>query len=196
MSKPSYLTEEERKIAQEKQKLRTKIANTVRRYNIDNTCFSCGKKGKIIHNYEDPYNIAFLCDECKKDNNNIKKIPEYRVNIKNIIENNVKDNMIDQQVKRLSIEEIKGIVDEYLSSTKSIGEFTENKHISRHQFNTMIEMYDEAYKNLPVRKLVSNKTKRVQKAIVQKAKANQKLNNELNKQRISSNKNLFQLLAE
>lgn len=41
MSKQKYLTEDERHLAQERQKQRVKIANTVKRYNIDNSCFNC-----------------------------------------------------------------------------------------------------------------------------------------------------------
>lgn len=46
MSKQKYLTDEERQISSDRQKQRVKITNTVKRYNIDNSCCLCRKAWK------------------------------------------------------------------------------------------------------------------------------------------------------
>lgn len=172
MSKSKYLTDIEREKAKERQKQRIKIANTVKRYNINNNCYICGNKGKIIHNYKDPYNIAFLCDNCRKDLTNLKTIEEHRINIEEIILNNLKENMVDKQVKRLPKEEIKVLVDEYLNKEISIGKFCNEKGISRHQFNTMVKLYSKEYQEIPIIEMVKEQAKRIQREIVSKPRIN------------------------
>ena len=66
------LTKKQKQESAEWQKIRVKVANMVaRKSEINKKCCICGKEGKILHNKQDPYYIAFICDECKKDANNL-----------------------------------------------------------------------------------------------------------------------------
>lgn len=129
-----------------------------------------GKPGKIIHNYLEPYKIAFLCDNCRKDKTNYNNIENYRINIEEIIERKVKKDVSNKHMSRLPVEDIKHIVDEYLKFTGSIGEYCTEKEISRHQFGTMVNIYASEYTSIPIKAIVKNKSKMIQKQIVTRAK--------------------------
>lgn len=114
--------------------------------------------------------IAFLCEDCRKDRLNYNEIEKHRVNLEEIIESKVKQNVSNKHMNRLSIRDVKSIVDEYLKYTGSIGDYCMEKEISRHQFGTMVNIYSKEFGTVPIKSIVKNKSKMIQKQIVIRAK--------------------------
>lgn len=145
-------TPEQKAIADEKQKLRVKITNTVARNKyIKKECCMCGSKNEneitILHNEEDPYYIAFICNTCRQDVHKILEAEKKRFDLKAYIKEQVanRDNNYYINTSDFSIEEMQRIVEGYLSidNTMTIGEYSEAHNISRYQFNMLVEKYKE-----------------------------------------------------
>ena len=147
------------KVQSDRQRERVKIANLVaRKPEIENICCICGKKGTILHNYDDPYYITFLCSECRKDPRNLILAEERRFDLRAKISKskiNV-SNFTDQEVTR--------IVVGYMNNeeAKSIGEYCDSIKISRYQFNHLIDRYDELFPSQDIKNLIKDKSKRIQ----------------------------------
>ena len=149
---------------EEKNKIRIKIANLVaRKPEIDSSCCICGKKGVILHNDENSYDIAFICWDCRKNPENIEIAKQYRVDIRTLLDktNLHVDHFTDQQITELVVK--------YMNNIQSVGQFCEQEQISRHQFNKVVERYDKLYPNQKIRKLMKNRTKKVRKYILSKS---------------------------
>ena len=143
-------------------KMRSRTANRVKRMNIDNRCFICGKPGEIVYNLNNRNKIAFLCIECKKKKISDEEIAKHTVDIEEIMYNNLMTNMRHKSTKRLHKSDIIKIVEDYLEGDyHSIGSYCEDIKISRFQFNKVIDMYDELFSDKNVKELI--KRKRVRK---------------------------------
>ena len=81
------LSNAEKQKVEQWHKTRVKVINFVaRKPEIEKVCCICGKPGKILHNRENPYCISFICDECKKNPENIKIAESKRIDIRGIID--------------------------------------------------------------------------------------------------------------
>ena len=152
-----YLTAYGRTISNQRKKDRTKIANLVaRKPEIKKRCCICGStEAKILHNDKNPYCISFICDECREVPENVEKAKLERIDIRR------KLNCEALSAKSFSDIDVKVLVDEYLSKLISIGAYCEEKHISRHVFNKLIERYEKIYNDVGVHKRVTNHSNKI-----------------------------------
>lgn len=169
MAKAEYLSEEQKRISDNKKKIRTKIANTVRRNNIDKKCFNCGKEGRILYDFDNPYNVVFICSECKSNNKILEQANNYRIDIKELIKESVNNsigtnNITNKQVRWLEDNNVKNIIDNFLNSPLTLGEYIKTLGISRHQFYSIVKMYNEYLpKGETINKKIKLKMNKVQK---------------------------------
>lgn len=150
-------TPEERKAAMQWQNERVKIANLIaRKPEIPKVCCICGKEGKILHNRKDPYYITFICDECKKDPENLVIAEESRFDLRTKLDksNLCINNFLDEQIVR--------IVVGFMNDTVSLGDYCNNIGISRHQFGQVVERYKRLFPKQPIESLIKGRVKRVQ----------------------------------
>lgn len=140
------------------QKERVKIANLVaRKPEIEKVCCICGKPGNILHNRQDPYYITFICDECKKDPNNLIIAEESRFDLRTKLD---KTNLC---IKNYTKEEIIRIVVGYMNDTISIGDYCDKLNMTRYQFSQLISYYDKIFPKQNIRQLVTNRSNKIQK---------------------------------
>lgn len=154
------LTPAEKVIQNDKQTQRVKIANLVRRKpEIKNECCICGNKGMILHNFYDPYYITFICQECRKDPNNLVLAEERRFDIRTKLDkSNINiTNFTDQEVTRIVI----GYMN--LDTKMSIGEYCDSVGITRYQFNNLVNRYEKVFPNHKIKEKIKNISKEVQK---------------------------------
>lgn len=154
------LSDKEKQEYQKWQNERVKIRNLVSRAkdsDIDQSCCICGNRGNILHNRQDPYYIAFICHECRKDPNNLIIAEESRQDIREKLNmtNLSYSNFTDAQVIRL--------VTGYMNERLTLGEYCEKTGVSRHQFNLLIRRYDELCPDNDIVLLVKKHTKSVQR---------------------------------
>lgn len=152
------LTPAEKIEAQNWQRTRVKIINMItRKPEIQKICCICGKEGKTLHNRKDPYFITFICDECKKDPNNLIIAEESRFDIRDRIDK------AGTSVNNYSDEQIIRIITSYMNSIMSLGEFCEQENISRYQFNQVLDRYQKLCPSHNIRQLTHNHFRRIQK---------------------------------
>lgn len=148
------LSNAEKQKAEQWHKTRVKVINFVaRKPEIEKVCCICGKPGKILHNRENPYCISFICDECKKNPENIKIAELKRVDIRGIID---KDSL---SINNFLKTDIINIVKQYLNTLDTLGEYCEKIGISRYQLNEMINKYELYYPNSNIKQRIRNKSK-------------------------------------
>ena len=156
------LTPEQKIKSKEWNKSRVKIANMVaRKKEIDKSCCICGKPGNILHNRKNPYNISFICNECRKDSKKLMEAEKLRFDIRS------KLNIQNLSIINYTEKEIKGIVEDYVKKseykTNSIGEYCKKIGISRYQFNIIINKYEELYPNNNMKEIINNKFRAIQR---------------------------------
>lgn len=133
-------------------KQRVKIRNFVaRKPEIDKSCCICGKPGKILHNRQDPYYIAFICDECRKIPENLQLAEERRFDIRTKMDKTKLSihNFTDEMVVRIIVG--------YMNSDKSMGDYCEEVGISRYQFNQLQDYYDKLFPSQNIKQLIKDK---------------------------------------
>lgn len=158
------LNEQQRKQAEDWQRTRVKIINLVaRKKEIEKICCICGKEGKILHNKKNPYFITFICDECKKDPQNIEKAEELRFDLRDKLN---KDNLC---IHNFSDYQIKEIIKDYLKDYCSIGKYCEKLNISRYQFNILLQKYNALYPKENIKQRVKARSKKVQSERLKKS---------------------------
>ncbi len=124
---------------------RTKVAHFVRRSGIVKKCVVCGNPGAILHNRENPYMIAFICDECRKDPEKEKKAESLRFDIRNKV-----PKRGTHILRTSSNEYITKTVENYLKDTLPIREYCRKIGISNKQFHSVVDRYKELYPDQPI----------------------------------------------
>lgn len=153
------ISKEAKQLSDNRQFLRVKIANLVsRKCSIDNICCICGKKGNILHNPEDPYNIAFICLDCRKTPKNLEIAEKHRFNLL--------DNLKETKTRTpdISDKQVIKIIDNYmkLKQFKSIGDYCNEIGVSRYQFNKLVDRYEKLKPDRPIRQNIKGKSNSVQ----------------------------------
>lgn len=178
MAKAEYLSEEQRKISDNKKRIRTKIANTVRRNNIDKKCFNCGEEGRILYDFNNPYNVVFICSKCKSDKEILERAEKYKIDIKELIKTKINNSLgtndlVNRQIRWIDDKNVKIIIDNFLESSMTLGKYIKSLGISRHQFYGIVERYNRYLPNgKTINKEIKLKMNKVQKdnVIVMKQK--------------------------
>lgn len=163
-------TLEHKKHMQEWQNTRVKIINLVaRKPEIEKTCCICGNPGKILHNRKDPYYITFICDECKKDPNNLILAEEHRFDLREKLDknNSCTNNFTDEEVTRIIV----GFMNDILS----IGDYCDKINISRYKFNQLTSRYKEMFPKHNIKKLIKQHSDKIQKEKLKKIAENKTL---------------------
>lgn len=124
---------------------RVKVSHFVRRNNIEKKCVICGKQGAILHNNEDPYYIAFICNDCRRDPQKLEEAEKRRFDIRNIV-----DKKGTHILKTSTDEYITKVVTDYLQDTLPIREYCNKVGISNRQFHTILNKYKELYPKQPI----------------------------------------------
>ena len=152
------LTPEQRAIADAHQKDRVKIANLVsRKKEIDKSCCLCGKPGRIMHNKNgEPYKIAFICCECGLDPAKLEEAENHRFDIREKLE---KANL---RIHNITEQEQEALVENYLKTILSIGDYCKQVGISRHQFTLLVNRYNELHPEFFVKDKIKIQSKRMQ----------------------------------
>lgn len=164
-------TPQQKQSYQDWQNQRVKIANLVsRNKNISKACCICGKPGNILHNRQDPYYIAFICNECRKDPNNLIIAEESRTDIR------TKLNISKKSSNNFTDTEVTRIVIGYMNELVSIQDYCKQIQISRYQFNSLVKKYDKLFPKQQIQQLVINHSNAVQKYKIQQKAENEKLN--------------------
>lgn len=161
------MTPEQLKEAKAVQLERVRITNLVaRKSEIVKKCCICGKlNAPILHNpnnLDNPYMITFLCWNCRKDPDKLQKAEEYRFDIRE------KLNKSNLNTRNITDEETVKIINGYMKEMLSIVEYCEKIGISRHQFNKLLDRYEELIPDQPIRDLVFNKSKALRTAKLSK----------------------------
>lgn len=158
------ITPEQREQAEQRQRERVRIANLVsRKPEIKKDCCICGKPGNILHNKEEnPYFITFLCADCRKNENNIIEAEKYRFDLRTKLDKSY------LSAKTFAEDDIKLLINEFLTSILSMGEFCSIKGISRHQFNKVIDRYDKLDPNFSIRKRIKIHSNKMQEVKLRK----------------------------
>lgn len=147
---------------------RTRIANLVARHKeIEKKCCICGKDGNILHNKKDPYYITFICDECRKDPNNLILAEERRFDVKKQLKGTHTKNVADEQIVR--------IVVGYMNEMKYIGDYCDDIGITRHQFESYLNRYDKLFPKQNIKDQVKNRSNAITKQEMLKYQENQRL---------------------
>lgn len=137
---------------------RVRIANLIaRKPEIQKICCICENEGKILHNRKDPYYITFICDECRKDPNNLIIAEESRFDLRTKLDkaNLCMQTLNDEQVQRFVL----GYMNE--RNIISLGDYCKQIKLSRHQFNQIIKRYNEIHPNQRIEERIKAKTKKV-----------------------------------
>ena len=164
-------TPEQKVKAKEWQKSRVKITNMVARDDtIEKKCCICGKEdAQILHNKINPYNIAFICSECRKNNENKKKAENYRIDLEKYKENKLENRKGNRYLdtRKFTKKEVKEIVDGYIKEDNklTIGKYVEEHKLSRYQFKKLIILYSKYFNNEDIDKIALNKTKAINREL-------------------------------
>lgn len=146
-------------------KERVRISNLIaRKPEIKKICCICGKPGKILHNRKDPYCIAFICDNCKKNPDNLKEAENHRFDIRE----HLKESTLC--IHNYNDDQIKDIVEGYKNSTISIGDYCKQINISRYQFNEALKRYNKLYPNKHMSNIIKGRAIMVQRNKLQNIK--------------------------
>ena len=151
------LTPYERAISERSKKDRVRIANMVKRKpEIEKHCCICGRDdAEILHNKKNPYNITFICRECRADDDKLKEAENYRFDIREIM------NKSTLSAKNFVEGDVKSLVEDYLFEVTSIGAYCDKVGISRHQFNQLIDRYSFIYDDKSIKKKVLNHANKI-----------------------------------
>ena len=185
-------TAEQLKEAREWQRIRVKITNIVSRdETIERKCCICGKEdASILHNKENPYYIAFLCSECRKNRDNVEKAEQYRFNLEEYkqeqLENREDNRYLD--TRKFTEEEVKELIDGYIapSNTLTMGEYAEQNNISRYQFNELVKLYGKYFNRKGIKKVVTNRSKTIQKIKLSDAANERNMSKEIKKIKVKN----------
>lgn len=150
----------------EYQNARTKISHFVRRSGIEKNCVICGKPGAIMHNRENPYMIAFICDDCRKDPEKEKKAEGLRFDIRDKVPKK------GTHILRTSTDEyITKVVKNYLKDVLPIREYCRKVGISNKQFHSIVDKYKEIYPDQPVDAYIRSHRNTVHRHRIQESKS-------------------------
>lgn len=118
-------------------------------------CCICGKPAKILHNKHDPYYIAFICDECRKDVQKLSLAEERRFDVRTKVKTKGLNtrHFTDQMVIRYIIG--------FMNDNKTIGDYCEEVQISRYQFTQLQNRYDKMFPKQNIKKLIKDKSNRL-----------------------------------
>lgn len=145
---------------------RVKISHYVRRNNIEKKCVICGKQGSILHNRENPYMIAFICDDCRKDPKKLEEAEKLRFDIRDRAPK--KGSHI---LKTSTDEYVTSIVSGYLQDTLPIREYCKKKNISNRQFHTILNRYKELYPQQPIDSYIKSHRDTVHRYRIQQSRS-------------------------
>ena len=135
---------------------RTRISHLVRRNGIEKKCVICGKPGNIMHNKENPYMIAFICNECKNDPEKDAMAEKLRFDIRDKVARpgtHILTYSSDEYVTR--------IIENYLQDILPIREYCHKVGISNKQFHTLLDKYKEMYPDQPIEDFIKSHRNRV-----------------------------------
>lgn len=141
---------------------RVKISHFVRRNGITKSCVICGKPGNIMHNRDNPYMIAFICDDCKKDPEKEAQAEGLRFDIRSRIPKrgtHILKTSTDEYVTR--------VVENYLQDTLPIREYCSKVGISNQQFHTLLSRYKELHPEQPIDEFIRSHRNRVHRHRIQ-----------------------------
>lgn len=124
---------------------RAKISHYVRRNGIDKSCAICGKPGIIMHNKENPYMIAFICEDCKKDPEKEAIAEKARFDVRNKV-----PKRGTHILKTSTDEYVTEVIENYLQDVLPIREYCKEVGISNRQFHTILTRYKEIYPEQPI----------------------------------------------
>lgn len=149
-------TPEQKKANEEWHKERVKIINLIRRKpEIKKICCICGKPGKILHNRQDPYYITFICDECKKDKNNLIIAEENRFDVRTKLD---KDHL---STHNFTDEEVVRIVVGFMNGILSKGEYCNKIGISRYQFDQIVKRYKQLFPRQNIQAMIKKQSNKI-----------------------------------
>lgn len=145
---------------------RTKIAHFVQRNGIEKICVVCGKTGAIMHNRENPYMIAFICDDCKKDPKKVEQAEKLRFDIRDKVPKK------GAHILRTSTNEyITRVVENYLKDVLPIREYCRKIGISNRQFHSVVERYKEIYSDQPIDSFIKSHRNTVHRHRIRESKS-------------------------
>lgn len=145
---------------------RVKIAHFVRRNNIEKKCVVCGKDGSILHNRENPYMIAFICEECRKDPDKLSIAEGRRFDIRNST-----PKKGSHVLNTVTPEFVTEVVEDYLHDVLPIREYCKKINISNQQFHTIINEYKKLYPNQPIEQFIKKHRDAVHRHRIRESKS-------------------------
>ena len=127
------------------QQQRVYIANFVKRYyKGDKYCIICGNDNtSIVHNEENPYEVSFVCNECrtKHTKEQLKNLP--KTNLLIYVEQNKKFS----HSKNLVLDgKMKFILEGALKTNKSLTEYLRENKLSYTKYKQAVKMYEKDVK--------------------------------------------------
>lgn len=129
------------------QQQRVYIRNFVdRNYIGSKACVNCGKEPTtIVHNEENPYNISFICDDCRLglDKETLSNLP--KINILDNIEINRK---FSHSKNLILTEDLKHILEGALDTDKTLVEYLKENNLSYKKYKQAVEKYDKEVKSI------------------------------------------------
>ena len=154
----------QRAISEKNKKDRMRIANMVRRKpEIEKKCCICGKdNAEILHNKKNPYVVAFICKECRNNEENLNQAEKLRFDIRELMDKST------LSTKNFTKDDVKKLVEDYLMEISSIGAYCNKIGISRHQFNQLMERYKDMYNDPSIRKKIINHANKVNRETLSK----------------------------
>lgn len=148
-------------------KERVKIRNLVSRNpEIKQVCCICGKKGKILHNRQDPYYITFICDKCRKDKSNLTIAEESRFDVRTKLE------MGHTSIRNFTDEMVIRIIIGFINKNITIGEYCKEIGISRYQFNQLQKYYSKLFPKHNIKKLIQERSEALRLSKIREGKVN------------------------
>lgn len=138
---------------EDRQRERVKITNLVsRNKQIRRVCCICYKEpSEILHNEKEPYKIAFICKDCRKDAYNLKLAKQKRFDIR--------EKLVTKgtSVKNFTDETIVRIVLIYMNNKISIQKYCDKLKLSRYQFSQILKRYNQLFPNQNIYELIKIK---------------------------------------
>lgn len=129
-----------------------KIATMVRRKNeIEKYCCICGNKNaQILHNYNNPFVISFICKKCRADKSKLAQAEKLRFDIREIMDKSKISS------KNFSEKDVMNLVENYLFEKVSITDYCKEIGISYHIFSHLIERYKLLFDKPNIKKVMLN----------------------------------------
>lgn len=130
------------------QEQRTYIRNLVnRKMKYVPKCIIChsDKNITIVHNFNHPYNISFICETCRHSKSKVELEALPKINLLDCIDTNSKYS----HSKNLILDEsIIAIINEALNTKLSLTEYLKTKNFSYHKFKTALNLYEKSQKGI------------------------------------------------